>query len=178
MGTHPHIFIILCSVSETNRIQVSDGVHVVSRQVEYEIIDVNDNSPKFKQDFLEVSIGEDSPIDSTIVQLKAIDFDSGDSGRVAHRLIGNEEGEGKFAIDENNGNCFFSSGRCFNAIYIVRVFIGSLDNFCRSSPWIGVIAISYAFFKHISYRCRVNYPAKAPAQWQRSFPHGSSNGLR
>ncbi|XP_065699325.1 cadherin-23 isoform X7 [Patagioenas fasciata] len=66
------------------------------------VLDVNDNRPIFLQSSYEVSIPEDIPAASSIVQVKATDADEGVNGRVWYRIIkGNEHNH--FRINPSTG---------------------------------------------------------------------------
>ncbi|XP_030344442.1 cadherin-23 isoform X1 [Strigops habroptila] len=66
------------------------------------VLDVNDNRPIFLQSSYEVSIPEDIPAASSIVQVKATDADEGINGRVWYRIVkGNEHNN--FRINPSTG---------------------------------------------------------------------------
>ncbi|XP_075279272.1 cadherin-23 isoform X4 [Opisthocomus hoazin] len=66
------------------------------------ILDVNDNRPIFLQSSYEVSVPEDIPAASSIVQVKATDSDEGVNGRVWYRIVkGNEHNN--FRINPSTG---------------------------------------------------------------------------
>ncbi|XP_065494665.1 cadherin-23 [Caloenas nicobarica] len=66
------------------------------------VLDVNDNRPIFLQSSYEVSVPEDIPAASSIVQVKATDADEGINGRVWYRIIkGNEHNH--FRINPSTG---------------------------------------------------------------------------
>ncbi|XP_070819198.1 protocadherin alpha-8-like isoform X23 [Chaetodon trifascialis] len=59
------------------------------------VLDVNDNAPVFSQDVYSVMLSENSPVDTTVVQVNATDLDDGPNGEivysfsnsVSHRLL-------------------------------------------------------------------------------------------
>ncbi|XP_057259290.1 cadherin-23 isoform X5 [Pezoporus wallicus] len=66
------------------------------------VLDVNDNRPIFLQSSYEVSVPEDIPAASSIVQVKATDADEGINGRVWYRIVrGNEHNN--FRINPSTG---------------------------------------------------------------------------
>uniref|UniRef100_A0A8B9RS20 Cadherin-23 n=1 Tax=Accipiter nisus TaxID=211598 RepID=A0A8B9RS20_9AVES len=66
------------------------------------VLDVNDNRPIFLQSSYEVSVPEDIPAASSIVQVKATDADEGVNGRVWYRIVkGNEHNN--FRINPSTG---------------------------------------------------------------------------
>ncbi|XP_062419885.1 LOW QUALITY PROTEIN: cadherin EGF LAG seven-pass G-type receptor 2 [Pungitius pungitius] len=65
--------------------------------------DVNDNSPRFLRDHYVGSVMEDVPVFTSVVQVSAIDRDSGLNGRVFYTFLGGEDGEGDFIIESTSG---------------------------------------------------------------------------
>uniref|UniRef100_A0A8C5U7Y6 Cadherin-23 n=1 Tax=Malurus cyaneus samueli TaxID=2593467 RepID=A0A8C5U7Y6_9PASS len=66
------------------------------------VLDVNDNRPIFLQSSYEVSVPEDIPAASSIVQVQATDADEGVNGRVWYRIVkGNEHNH--FRINPSTG---------------------------------------------------------------------------
>ncbi|XP_042648951.1 cadherin-23 isoform X2 [Tyto alba] len=66
------------------------------------VLDVNDNRPIFLQSSYEVSVPEDIPAASSIVQVEATDADEGINGRVWYRIVkGNEHNH--FRINPSTG---------------------------------------------------------------------------
>ncbi|VDK43754.1 unnamed protein product [Anisakis simplex] len=58
-----------------------------SALVEVTILDVNDNKPIFEMDSYNVTIMEDIGIPTKIIQLKAVDADAGENGRVHYSIV-------------------------------------------------------------------------------------------
>uniref|UniRef100_A0A8C6KZ06 Cadherin EGF LAG seven-pass G-type receptor 2 n=1 Tax=Nothobranchius furzeri TaxID=105023 RepID=A0A8C6KZ06_NOTFU len=65
--------------------------------------DVNDNSPRFIRDHYVGSVMEDVPVFTSVVQVSAIDRDSGLNGRVFYTFQGGEDGDGDFIIESTSG---------------------------------------------------------------------------
>lgn len=65
--------------------------------------DVNDNSPRFVRDHYVGSIMEDVPVFTSVVQVSAVDRDSGLNGRVFYTFHGGEDGDGDFIIESTSG---------------------------------------------------------------------------
>ena len=67
--------------------------------------DSNDNAPIFKSDLYTVTVSEDFPIDSALVQVQATDADDGDNGRVVYRLAQQTAAAfgDTFAVESNTG---------------------------------------------------------------------------
>ncbi|XP_032952767.1 protocadherin beta-16 isoform X1 [Rhinolophus ferrumequinum] len=58
-----------------------------SAQVRIEVVDINDNAPKFGQPLYEVHIAENSPIGSLVVTVSASDLDSGVNGKILYSFF-------------------------------------------------------------------------------------------
>ena len=71
------------------------------------VLDVNDNSPIFKNDSYEVTLPENITSGQTVVLMEATDLDDGDGGRVGYQLV-NDFG-GKFRIDSKSGRLSVAS---------------------------------------------------------------------
>ncbi|XP_066507712.1 protocadherin Fat 3 [Hoplias malabaricus] len=56
-------------------VQVTDGTNTATTQVYIRVLDSNDNAPVFSQSSYEVSISEDTPVDTEILRIKATDRD-------------------------------------------------------------------------------------------------------
>ncbi|XP_061537153.1 protocadherin Fat 3a isoform X3 [Phycodurus eques] len=56
-------------------VQATDGINIAYTQVHITVIDNNDNAPIFSQPFYDVTISEDTPPDTEIVQVLALDRD-------------------------------------------------------------------------------------------------------
>lgn len=67
-----------------------------------QVLDENDNNPYFVSDFKNLTVLENSPIGTRIVQIKADDSDSGDYGKITF-LIDRVSSLGKFSIDADTG---------------------------------------------------------------------------
>lgn len=75
--------------------------------VHINVLDVNDNSPIFKNNLYEVILPENITSGQTVVLLKATDLDDGDNGRVGYQLV-NDFG-GKLRIDSKSGRLSVAS---------------------------------------------------------------------
>nr|XP_019594566.1 PREDICTED: protocadherin beta-16-like [Rhinolophus sinicus] len=58
-----------------------------SAQVRIEVVDINDNAPKFGQPLYKVHIAENSPIGSLVVTVSASDLDSGVNGKILYSFF-------------------------------------------------------------------------------------------
>ncbi|CAJ1084859.1 B-cadherin-like [Xyrichtys novacula] len=55
--------------------------------IEIEIVDANDNAPKFVQEVYEVSIPESTEQGTEVTTVKAVDVDTGNDGEVQYRMV-------------------------------------------------------------------------------------------
>ncbi|XP_074840113.1 protocadherin Fat 3 isoform X2 [Carettochelys insculpta] len=79
---------------------------VLTVDVEVKVLDVNDNKPVFEAANYEAVIMEGMPIGINLIQVKAIDADSGANGQVTYTLSAESELEKimeTFTIDSNSG---------------------------------------------------------------------------
>lgn len=86
-------------------IQARDvGPPVLSATTSLSIVvtDANDHAPKFRQDVYRAKVDENSALDAFVLQVFAIDLDSGSNRDIRYRIVkGNEAG--KFEIDHMTG---------------------------------------------------------------------------
>ena len=83
---------------------------VTSIDVEVKVLDLNDNKPTFEANSYEATVMEGMPIGTRIIQVQALDLDSGANGQVTYSLGAfiQSEGDsdtliGTFSIDSNTG---------------------------------------------------------------------------
>ena len=83
---------------------------VTSVDVEVKVLDLNDNKPAFESNSYEATVMEGMPIGTIIIQVQALDPDSGANGQVTYNLgtLAQSEGEPDqstetFTIDSNTG---------------------------------------------------------------------------
>ncbi|XP_067889067.1 protocadherin-16-like [Heterodontus francisci] len=72
--------------------------HSSSVSVSVTVLDINDNSPTFKESFYTIDIPEDSAVGSVVLEVSAADGDEGSNGDVLYYL--SRESVGMFHIDE------------------------------------------------------------------------------
>ncbi|XP_056328885.1 protocadherin beta-15-like [Danio aesculapii] len=60
-----------------------------SLEIFIDVLDINDNSPVFTKDSYTVTLNENAPVGTTIVQVNATDFDEGKNGEVVYALGNN-----------------------------------------------------------------------------------------
>lgn len=61
-------------------------------------MDVNDNAPTFKEKEYSVVLLENTPVDSSVINLTATDPDSGPSGNITYGIINDFENFGKCQV--------------------------------------------------------------------------------
>ncbi|XP_030595511.1 protocadherin beta-16-like [Archocentrus centrarchus] len=68
------------------------------------ILDANDNAPVFRQPIYEVTLPENSPIDTVVATVSAIDADEGVNGKVTYEFSGiTDIAKELFSLNENTG---------------------------------------------------------------------------
>lgn len=76
---NPFRFIVECTILSTNSKQNID--------FQLDLIDVNDNAPVFYQNFSQINLTEDTPVDTIIpVNISAYDRDTGAGGMINYYL--------------------------------------------------------------------------------------------
>ncbi|XP_043912879.1 cadherin-23 [Protopterus annectens] len=68
-----------------------------------QIVDVNDNNPVFNQLSYQVTVFEDIPLGTSILQVRATDADSGNFAVIQYSLV---DGEGRFGINPTTGDIY------------------------------------------------------------------------
>lgn len=83
---------------------------VTTIDIELKVLDLNDNKPAFESNSYEATVMEGMPVGTRIIQVQALDLDSGANGQVSYSLgaLTQPEGEpdtsvGTFSIDNNTG---------------------------------------------------------------------------
>ncbi|XP_034297968.1 cadherin EGF LAG seven-pass G-type receptor 1 isoform X2 [Pantherophis guttatus] len=71
--------------------------------VEILILDANDNAPRFLRDRYLGSVFEDVPLSTSVLQVSAVDRDSGPNGRLVYTFQGGDDGDGDFYIEATSG---------------------------------------------------------------------------
>uniref|UniRef100_A0A0R3S783 CA domain-containing protein n=1 Tax=Elaeophora elaphi TaxID=1147741 RepID=A0A0R3S783_9BILA len=95
--------------AELLQIHSSTGVIQTAQHLDRELmniiritlLDVNDNAPVFEQEFCNVTIMENITIPSNVLQLKAVDSDSGQNGKVHYSIVASSTNG--FSIDYESG---------------------------------------------------------------------------
>uniref|UniRef100_A0A1B0FLR7 Neural-cadherin 2 n=1 Tax=Glossina morsitans morsitans TaxID=37546 RepID=A0A1B0FLR7_GLOMM len=90
------------------RIQVNDNgndsrtdkYHVAYSWVVVKLRDINDNSPRFEREHIEVSIYEDTKLGTILEQFKASDADQAGESKVTYKLVRSSNRKRQFAISD------------------------------------------------------------------------------
>ncbi|XP_077135758.1 protocadherin Fat 1 isoform X2 [Ranitomeya variabilis] len=80
-------------------VSISDGVFRSSAQVHIAVISSNLHNPTFAQNQYEVELSENSPVQTLVTELNAVDEDSGINGQVTYHIL-NEFAKDSFYINE------------------------------------------------------------------------------
>lgn len=83
---------------------VSADVTLWSDNFTVNILDVNDNAPRFSRDVYDVEMYEDTAIGTAIFTMNAFDVDVDENSRITYGITrDNQPGQGWFVIDEHSG---------------------------------------------------------------------------
>ena len=130
--------------------------------VHVNVMDVNDNSPVFKNDSYEVTIPENIASGQTVALLMATDLDDGDNGGVGYQLV-NDFG-GKFRIDSKSGRLSVASALDYEDRPEYVIEVQAFDNSKTSQK----ITSSKVFLNLIDIND--NAPAIVPKSFNVSIP--------
>uniref|UniRef100_A0A8C4TK00 Cadherin domain-containing protein n=1 Tax=Erpetoichthys calabaricus TaxID=27687 RepID=A0A8C4TK00_ERPCA len=90
----------------TVQIVVSDSIHETQAELIVLVLDVNDNPPIFTQNLYQITLPEDTPVDSYVLTVSAIDRDSGLNAEISFRLYSSPfKG---FYISSENGKSIYN----------------------------------------------------------------------
>ncbi|KAM4869387.1 protocadherin beta-5-like [Urocitellus parryii] len=93
-----------------------------------EVVDINDNAPKFLQSLYEVQVPENSPINSLVLVVSAQDLDAGPYGSVSYTLFQDNEVSQPFVIDQITGEIRLQRALDFEATKHYNVEIVATDS--------------------------------------------------
>ncbi|XP_037269642.2 protocadherin Fat 3 isoform X1 [Rhipicephalus microplus] len=104
-------------------VAASDGKFDVKAPVSIEVVDENDNPPRFEKERYTVSIPHDSQAGRSVIQLHAIDLDVANNGEITYWI---KNTHGIFEIDAKTGLVRMAAGLPHNAMrnlsYEMEVF--------------------------------------------------------
>ncbi|XP_065357962.1 putative neural-cadherin 2 isoform X1 [Calliphora vicina] len=78
----------------------SDKYHLAYSWVVVKLRDINDNSPHFERDRIELSVYEDTKVGTILEQFKATDADQGGKSKVSYKLVRSSNRKRQFAISD------------------------------------------------------------------------------
>lgn len=78
----------------------SDKYHLAYSWVMVKLRDINDNSPQFERDHVELSVYEDTKVGTILEQFKATDADQGGKSKVSYKLVRASNRKRQFAISD------------------------------------------------------------------------------
>ncbi|XP_071125252.1 protocadherin Fat 1-like isoform X4 [Mytilus edulis] len=102
--------------------------HSATTTVTLNILDENDNIPKFVPENYDLKVREDLPVGSVITTIKAIDDDAGENGKLAYKLVhGTDE---MFEIEETTGTVRIAKQLDFTTkqVYNISAFVSDGGN--------------------------------------------------
>lgn len=85
-------------VNDRDESKDNDKYHVAYSWVVVKVRDINDNSPRFERERIEVSVLENAKIGTTLAQFKATDADKGGQSNVTYKLVRSSNRRRHFAI--------------------------------------------------------------------------------
>ncbi|GAB6020929.1 hypothetical protein CHUAL_003573 [Chamberlinius hualienensis] len=85
-------------VSDTGS-KFTDPTHIAQCKVTIKIFDINDNAPVFETPIRNVSVKEDSPVDTVIAHFRATDADRNGSSKVSYVIQRSTNKNRNFAVD-------------------------------------------------------------------------------
>ncbi|XP_058810290.1 cadherin-87A isoform X2 [Phymastichus coffea] len=90
------------------------------------IVNINDEDPKFEQDFYNTTIKENSPPGTRITVVKAYDADDGSFGEVTYSLIGDHVAD--FNIDHETGEITVAAATVLDREFIPEITVSVMAN--------------------------------------------------
>ncbi len=104
--------------------------------IQITVLDANDNNPKFNNYTYEVTISENTPIGSTILQLHADDPDKGPNGKIEYKFATATQAQngGLFGIDNETGEIFIKGPIDFERGNIYYLTVTARDHGQNSLP--------------------------------------------
>nr|XP_027198229.1 cadherin-23-like [Dermatophagoides pteronyssinus] len=98
-------------------------------EIAIQVLDENDNNPVFDDENLhKVTIPEDAPIGSLVVQIKASDADIGAFGKLTY-LLDSSSSLGKFKIDRETGSIIVADNLDREQIPFYKLLVQAWDNY-------------------------------------------------
>ncbi|KAK9507370.1 hypothetical protein O3M35_007243 [Rhynocoris fuscipes] len=101
--------------------------------VKVEIADVNDNTPIWEKDLVEVEASEDAAVGSSLWNFSASDADSPPNGDIKYTLVESFPEEGKFSVDTLTGSLVLLSPLDYEHVRTYTLVIRATDQAVNSS---------------------------------------------
>lgn len=95
--------------------------------VKIEVVDVNDNPPKWPQDPVVINVSEDTDVGSYIYNFSANDADSGSNGELRYSLMKQIPSNKKFTIDALTGTLTLASNLDYEEIQEYILIVRATD---------------------------------------------------
>ncbi|KYB28093.1 Protein dachsous-like Protein [Tribolium castaneum] len=95
--------------------------------VRIDIADANDNSPRWPEDLVTISLGENTAIGSSIHNFTATDVDSGSNGDVRYHLLHQYPTNDTFTIDTLTGTLILSNSLDYETVQEYTIIISATD---------------------------------------------------
>lgn len=108
-------------------LEVLEAVSGLSTKVQITVEDANDNVPKFTQASYKVTVSENTPIDTVILVILAVDNDQGDNGCITYSIPSLQPLP--FTVNQNSGELMTSKELDFESSLETYVFS------VRASDW-------------------------------------------
>ncbi|KPM04401.1 Cadherin-like protein 1 [Sarcoptes scabiei] len=122
----------LSSSSRRDQLSKADNIknHIDICFVSIQIRDLNDNKPKFVQNFINLTVLEDTDIGTILARFFATDLDRDGHGPIQYALDENTNSQKYFQIDQNNGFVLLNRklDREISSLHIVKVIANDLDD--------------------------------------------------
>ncbi|KAL4230064.1 hypothetical protein ACF0H5_010449 [Mactra antiquata] len=109
--------------------------------VNINIDDVNDNSPQFDRPFYNVTLNEDTPLNTVFETIKATDMDEGENGQIVYSIStkGNEAITDMYAINSTTGELSVIGQLVYMPNEQTRLYVDATDQ--GSQPRVSQIAV-------------------------------------
>ncbi|XP_046716834.1 protocadherin Fat 3 isoform X1 [Silurus meridionalis] len=112
---------------ELFELEVKEAMSGLSTKVQITVEDANDNAPTFTQAFYKVSVSENTPSDTVVLVISAVDDDHGDNGCITYSIPSLQPLP--FTINQNTGEIMISQELDFESSLETYIFS------VRASDW-------------------------------------------
>lgn len=101
--------------------------------IKVEVTDVNDNTPLWGQDVVNVDVPEDIPVGNSVYNFSATDADSSPNGDIRYSLVKMIPSDGKFSLDPLTGSLNLQSPLDFEEVTEYIIVIRATDQAINAS---------------------------------------------